>query len=449
MASVIVTPPSGISVEFRGGGRSQIAPDGSLLIEASPLHDALIVESYTPAWDGSRNGAVLNPGGAMPAAGYGLDARMGGLRRTAVPVAMMPGDALVIARSAPPSAPQVDWPTPLASATSRSVVEAMQLVMAVPYDPTAADLFRPTAIGRSQLACALRATHCSRRSVRVDNLPRLVRLDALPPIALAPHRDALAAFQGELFSGWSTDIATPGLQHLGYGSWLAACVSEIAVLLCSTLRTADKLDLAHLVVQAGIDLIGAFADDRQQSANGGHCGGRKALVMLAGILTGTPAATPDRFLGAGSPFVERWRYKMAPWWFNGTPAGAPWHAAWAFADAAAFSSSRSNGSMVALPPSQWGDPEDPQHQTWAWCVKHYMGQVVGADVGTGLAMRLLGRGADWSAAGTAFLEQWFQGPGPGVRAALEQAGIVVPWGTSYGVTAPPDWCAAAWRQVVG
>ena len=180
--------------------------------------------------------------------------------------------------------------------------------------------------------------------------------------------------------------------------------------------------------------MGAFADGRRQIPLGGHCAGRKALVVLCGHLLGVEAfADPTTIVGP--VFQEDLCYHARTWWWGG------WSAGWRYRLEVP-----GDGALLAQAPSTWGAVDATQHNTQAWMVAGYLPQVVGAQVGTALAMRLLGRTREWSTDGHAMVTQWMSGPPPQADAQLRGVGITLPWGTDYALSKGVGFCAAAWRR---
>lgn len=351
-----------------------------------------------------------------------------------LPQPVRPGDALVVLAR---GSGRGDYWSPPGSSRN---VEAMPVVF-VPY-AAGPGLLRPPAIGDGYAPRLYRQAPIPESAIRLGRLPRIVDVDRLgvdwsawgagkPDIPYLTK--LLGRFCGELWSGWGTADKTPDRQHPGYGSYLAAVVSQAMVQLCSTASDEAKLPLALAVAQWGIDLVGAFADSRRHDLGGGHCAGRLPLVIMAGHLLGIEEMANARFLVPGT-FQEDLAYVRGEWWFPG------WDARWRFQLGGI-----SDGSLCVSPPSTWGDPNSPTHSTWAWCFK-YITQVVGAQVGTALAMQLMGREDAIGRPMVRMVQQFMQGPPADARAQLVDAGLSIPWGTDYSLDRGAGFCAAAWRR---
>lgn len=392
--------------------------DGSWIVQV-PLSGAQVLEH--------TGGAALNVRGTNT-----TDVHTASL---ALPAAVVPCDALVVAT---PGTGRGDyWAAPGRSSCS----EAMAVVF-VPY-AVRGDLLRPPAIGSSWLSRYFRSVPIPERAVHVETLPTALVVSSLPVNWQAwgaaeptiPYLTGLLRrFAGECYDGWSTDTRTPDRQHPGYGSAYASVVSQALVQLCSTSSAEAKRPLALAVVQRGLDLVGAFADGRRQFALGGHCAGRKALVIACGHLLGVEALA-DPAAVVGPVFQEDQAYQPGDWWFGG------WKARWGYRGEAP-----GDGSLLGAPPGQWGAVDSTTHSSWAWMVSGYLPQVVGAQVGTAYAMRKLGRTGEWSTSADAMVAQWMEGPPPAARQQLQAAGLALPWSTDYALVRGAGFCAAAWRH---
>lgn len=329
------------------------------------------------------------------------------------------------------------------SAQARSACINAMAVVFVSYPVTGVPaLLRPPAIGNSWMARYLRSAPIYETQVNMSLLPSIVNVATLPVSwgtfgkaepTIAYLTALFAKFSGECYSGWSTDTRTPDRQHPGYGSDLASVVSQSLVQLCSLSSTATKTPLAMALVQWGLDLAGAFSDGRTGTPNGGHMAGRKALIVLAGHLLGVEQiANPTAALGP--VFHEDIRYAAGNWWSQ-----SGWSARWKFQTNYPY-----DGTMLGRSPATWGDVNAAGHDTWAWAFNGYFGQTVGAQIGTALGMRLLGRSAAMGANFDGMIDQ-FMGP---VRSQmitdLSAVGISIPWGTDYAIDRGLDFCMKAW-----
>jgi hypothetical protein len=403
-----------LSVTIEGLLGAAPCRDGSWIVRVPPTGARIVAHS--------GSGAMLNVRGTNTADVH--------TNHPTLPIAVVPGDALVVAKEG--IGRNGYWDVP-----GRSSCSAMLAVTFVPWDPVPG-LLRCPAIGNDLMTRFLRSLPLQEDRVAVDRLPSVVDVDALgidwtswgagkPTI---PYLTALLRpFSGEYYDGWATDTRTPDHQHPGYGTDNASVVSQALVQLCSTASAEEKRPLALAVVQRGLDLVGAFLDGRRNTANGGHAAGRKALIVAAGHLLGIEAMA-DPVSVVGQVFSEDDRYTANPWWFG-------WQAGWRFV---------SGTTPLADPPSTWGPVDAVNHDSFAWQINGYLGQTVGAQVGTALAMRLLGRTRQMGASFDGMVAQFMQGPPPWAEAQLHASGIAIPWGRDYSVSRGAGFCAAAWRQ---
>lgn len=413
-----------ITVEVEGHLAAVRCRDGGWLVQVPAAGASVVGYSSTEG----HAGAMLNVRGTNQ-----VDVHAATLP---LPCAIVPGDALVVASTG--SGRGGYWAVP-----GRSVCDEMMAVVFVSY-PVGPSLLRPPAVGNSWLARWFRSVPIPEAQVDLERLPAVVDVASLgvdwsawgaaePTIGYLTG--LLRPFGGECYDGWATDTRTPDHQHPGYGSAYASVVSQALVQLCSTAPAAAKRDLALAVVQRGLDLIGAWSDGRRTYPLGGHGAGRKALIVATGHLLGVELlADPTAIVGPR--FAEDAGYRAGSWWW-----GDDWSAVWAFRLEAPF-----DGRLLASPPAIWGPVDAAGHDSWAWMVAGYLPQVVGAQVGTALAMRLLGRTREMGVSLDAMVEQWMRGPPAEADADLRAAGIVLPWGRDYSMVRGAGFCAAAWRK---
>lgn len=312
---------------------------------------------------------------------------------------------------------------------ARSIIDTMLPIVCVPWAlprslssaTPVAPFFRPPCPGTGAMAQHLRSAPILKDRCKVDRLPRRIDWRAIPGAPTGAQLLRLFRdFHGELFDGWSTDTHTPGLQNPGYGTAWASAVSQALCYLCSTEPVEAKRQLAEAMVQWGLDLAAAFGDGRKNFASGGHMAGRLALIILAGhLIDGADAlltvrATAPMF---GATFMEDAAFQPSPErWRHSTPI-------------------------------DWENP-----QTWTTSQRqnqrNYMGQVVGAQIGTALAMRLLGRTAEMGPTHFETCRWWMtDSASSSIAAAFARNGVAQDWGKDYAMGFGSGTCAAAWRQV--
>lgn len=355
------------------------------------------------------------------------------------PERVVAGDALILASVRNPGERKEYWDAP-----GRSFCGRMAAFCFVPY-AVGEGLLRPPAIGDGILHRAfLRKTPILESQVNVGRLPSVIDVDRLdvdwsgwgagkPDISYLTA--LLREFGGECYDGWNTDTRTPDLQHPGYGVAYASIVSQAMLQLCSTAPIEQKRPLALAVVQRGLDLVGAWADGRRNHVVGGHCLGRKALIVATGHLLGIEAiANPNALLGKA--FAEDSLCVDGNWFFP------EWTARWAFNGGSASHT----GQSCELPPEMWGSVNDAQHTSWAWCVQGYLAPTIGASVGTALALRLLNRTAEMGPAFDRMVDQFMASPPSGVSARLSSIGINISWGRDHSLVRGAGFCSEAWRR---
>lgn len=343
----------------------------------------------------------------------------------ATAVELDPGEAAVFASRADlQAAPGSQWArASYWSQPGRSNIDEMLAVVCVPWPKQEEPVFRPPAIGTNLIAKFLRGTPIPVSRLRLDKLPQRIDLVALggsvPPVDY--FNRIFADFSGDIYDGWSTDTRTPDLQHPGYGTFLAGLVSQALVFLCSTESDVMKRPLAERLVQWGLDLAGAFGDGRDNSAvGGGHMASRKSLLMLAGhLLDASPLADPNSYVG--KVFMEDNAFTSRGWRHSVGAEGAA---------------------------GDWSEKRLWTAQTKT--AMSYCSQVTGAQVGTALAMKLMGLSTQMGVDYMAWMELWMSGaikPGHPVFDAYHINGMDVGAGQCYSVGGGAGMCAAAWRQV--
>lgn len=243
----------------------------------------------------------------------------------------------------------------------------------------------------------------------------------------------MGRFNGDYIDGWPVASYAPLTQHMGYGTFYAGQVSTALCVMCSTLPLEQRRLLAYAIVQRGLDQIGSICDGRVLYPLGGHCAGRKALIIVAGHLLKVEAFCHPSAFFPNTLQEDRGYFIKQPsaWWF-----GAGWTAGWAFNTSPGF-----NGDQLINHPSTWGDPNSPTHSTFGWCFR-YITQVVPAQVGTALVMKLMNRESEMGPM-CQMVRQWM-GPIPEAAATtLNQIYGTIPWGDDYAV--PFDFCATAYK----
>lgn len=319
--------------------------------------------------------------------------------------------------------------------------EALGIVV-VPYavDESEVDYrIRPSAIGNPSNAtiAAHRATEFLFNSRETDEIPSVIDIDTLPTTwgtfandrpAVADYQARFAGFCGELWTSWGVAGQLPSQQHPLYGRTMASLVSESLLMMVSTDDAARRKTLAFRMTQWGVDLYGAYVMGRDDQVDGGHYQGRKALVVLAGYFLGNSA-----MLNAGTTFSGKFNedeqfYEASPAWVWGWPYG--------------YKGRTEFPTNIADPIASWSTNPTIFYLTG------YFEHVCGTQLGTALAMSILGLTDEMGAAHYGMMAQWMEGPGATNLAAMatRDASLAsISWGTSYSAYNATEFAKAAWE----
>jgi hypothetical protein len=412
---IIVTKKS-ITASISGALSMAYAHNGNPVVQVGPNTK---VEWYSPAFQADANGSMLNIPGDNGKEIDKVNALADG------PLKVSAGDVLSITKSDSNNTPRVaNWPSTGYETRSR-VQEAMAIAF-VAYAPVEGQLF-PSPIGKATnpIVSFLRSQPILPNLVDLSKLQSVYDLSKftdMPGWALLER--VFSDYWMEGYNGWNTDTSTPSAQHPGYGRDVASFVSQALIYLNSTDPIENKKKLALSMVEQGLALAGAFADGRVHQANGGHMQGRKALLVLAGHLLDIPPMEDPNWLG--NIFQEGHMHRKEPgrtWWFG------EWDVFWRRASEFIH--------PCDMPPSRWSPNEK-------WAFQGYYWHACGSNLGTAMAMNLMGLK---KAMGSSFVEgiqQFMYGPPQSAKDELAQAGIEVPWGTDY----PHPWNGKGFQQQV-
>ena len=340
-------------------------------------------------------------------------------RVLSVPVTLVnAGDVLIVIAKTTQPGSRGTLPYP----PGRSKVSEMMPVVFVDWMPSPAYL-RPPALGTGPLANFLRSTPIPISALRLDSLPSVIDIDSLPvdwstwnhaKPTIATAEQIYGRFCGEVYSGWHTDEFTPDWQNVGYGREQASWASKASILLCSTAPPAAKATLARNMAQWGLDLYGAFIEGRKQQANGGHGNGRKALMIWLGHMLGLDAlCKPNELPFIGRAFAEDFQYSK----IGGVPR---WR----------YNSTGDNSADWVKDPSQW-----PSGLRWE--VQSYCQHCCGSQIGSALAMGLIGRRREFGDDISTVIE-WFMGQ--------PVAGVPIQFGADYSANGGEGFQSAAWQK---
>lgn len=386
--------------------------------------------------------ALNQPGNAS------MPAHASGLRE----VVMWPGDAL-LACSLQPMNRGLYWDPPMGSPVSE-----MMPIIAVDEDflPSfheQTDVLRPPALGRKDNPIVDFLRRNPIHATQMREPPQLLSLRNLNvPVTWGSEEPTaeyllrlLGGFQGDVVDGWATHLSAPYMQNPGYGSYYASVVGQALIRMISDDPIELRVQLARAICQAGIDLVGAWADGRTNDSNGGHMAGRRALIVASGWLLNAPWVNPSQYV-PGRTREERayWDSEMEgppPTTPNGGPASAWFFPGWRYG----LDLNNSFGRFMVRPPVEWTAQDHGQR----WLANGYAGPAVGADIGIALAMRLMGLEHQYGRAAIGMARQWMQGPPAEARQALVAAGVNMPWGEAFAVSRGRGFVEAVWNRCMG
>ncbi|NRA39405.1 MAG: hypothetical protein HRU15_14765, partial [Planctomycetes bacterium] len=157
----------------------------------------------------------------------------------------------------------------------RGPVQTVALLTAVTDIPRA-DAFRPAYCGswKQQL-------HVS--DIQRDRLPQLKNPGE--PADISRFRRAFDRPWIDHWSGWSARSLHPWENMPDYGREIADFLGMCSLLICTENFTEQHQDIFYNYMQIAIDLYGLTSSNKKLwHADGGHCLGRKAPILIAGHL---------------------------------------------------------------------------------------------------------------------------------------------------------------------
>lgn len=384
-------------------------------IEVKPLTNYIHLLNYN-SLDGSTGATVNTPGRRAP--------DIQGLRNVSPTTPINIGDVAIVASSLPGSGQCDD----------------MVSIHVVPFDPAPNHLTGP-AIGSAfnpinyWLRVQIPSGPIISDLISVDHLPSVINIDSLPVSwglygrgkpTLEWALEQLT-FCGDIGDQWGLTGMPINLMY-PYGREFSWRVSVMLLLLCSTLPKEQKKPLVTRLAQAAIDLWGAYLDGRVQETDGGHYQGRKAVVLAGLYILGI-----DKIHW---PLVLKGQYQEDLAYADLGPL--PWNPSWRYGW-------RGHSSQ----PHPWNQPLN----TWAshpgrpiWYGNNYLHAQVGTQIGTALAMKLMGLTEYMGKAHYGFVSQWMEGPNSSGATALAGLGILPPWGTDFTSDRASTFCAEAWKK---
>jgi hypothetical protein len=182
------------------------------------------------------------------------------------------------------------------SRPERKVTPTLQTaaVLTCVAEPPAPDAFRPPYVRGSKTA------HHRVADLDLRVLARLApTLDAPPIASVAPRFERLWL---DHFPEWTVRYSHPAANMPDYGREIAALVGSGALLLNTDQPPEQKRDLLIRMTQIGIDLHAAVRGGCRWQGQGGHGGGRKLPILLAGAVL-----HDETMLAIGRDYVSRRR----------------------------------------------------------------------------------------------------------------------------------------------
>lgn len=361
-------------------------------------------------------------------------------RQVSLPRRVYAGESLIVWSGAenPGSRGDYVWQ---AGGRPSSTDQAMPVVF-VSWTPTPDHLGPPALGGIGFWPVFFRGEGILKSQLRVDLLPRVIDPADLQGVPLAYVEGLFSRFSGDCYGGWATDQWTPDHQHPGYGRDVASSTSLAMLWLCANIPNEQKRRLAEAVAQWGFDLLGAYSDSppRHADVDGGHQCGRKAHVVVLGKLLGIEAISYiSTFMGPN--FQEDRACHLLPngagWWWN-----PDWKVTHSYKDKVADL----NGDCVTMPPSQWSGPNASAGGTQKWAVQGYTNPWAGTQIGTALAMKLMGLQEAWSPLGYRYIQQWMTPVPQAVLDQLSAASVRMDFGKDMSIFLGAGVQEKCWRK---
>jgi hypothetical protein len=378
--------------------------------------------------DRLRNGSMLNPP-TTTAVAYdsrirGHDARLA----ARLPVAMVPGDALVSSISLDKVQQNQVLPNPTRSTeTSPMRTYAVLTCLAEAVPP---DAFRPGYCDTN----ASTKIHLA-RDIRWGLLPQLRPADGMPDPAVVA-RMVQRPWIDHVYAWHSRELhASENMP--GYGREIGRAVSLAALMLCSDLPRKQKEPLALGLIQIGIDNWSVATRSVRGEAGGwpaagGFGNGRKLPIVMAALLLGDDQMSRIRALAAEASFGEDEHVEFGPSWTG---------AAVRFTGQYPLVGHRQidRGPYEHLPPDQWPGNNKTMSEGYRRCCTSICW------VGQALAVRILDARKLWDHdAFFAYVDRWMHEDDTAAVAEIQRVYPAFGAGIRQGRTQFDPWIDAMW-----
>lgn len=400
-----------------------------------------------------RNGAQLNVTGNVAIRQHGFDDRsaytfyratLDASRNGQIPYTFVLGDSMIVTESldAIDNANGVHrgyFP----SEVYRGCIKRMTAVVCTSTGPASANDLRPAAFGNATQKAATAWIPYATVQAGCALLPTRVQTAGWTGGAVG-HIGTQFLGDGAI-GGWTTEDIAPAEQNGGYGRPFNTNVSLDLAALVSDIGLANKYPIALGVCQAAVDIMTGLLSGRDLDAGGGHCQGRKSLIIMAGHILGIASYVDPAFTlaaaGFGALAFQEDQAYFPKVWANG------WTAGWRFHQPQPPGQYYPGleGVELAIKPDGWSqEPPSPYHTSMWFAMHGYYPDVHESSVGSALAMLEIGRKNE---VGINFVEsarQYNRGPSAGYIAAMASAGVSPDFGTSHSdksAAIPQGWCA--------
>jgi hypothetical protein len=249
------------------------------------------VSSQSPAWDGEKHGAMVNPSSSAAVQGYesraGLGFAYSAPVRETFPLDLVAGDSLVSV---------MGRDTPAVGGGASYISRAA--VLTVLASPPSANSFRPPYVNSTK-------TLWSVEDVDYSLLPNLALPSGSSAINMSRqseyfnrvwlHHGNLQTYNANIHpTEHGSTTGYPADTHYKMGQMLVACMAAIPA--------ATKRSIVNRVIQYGIDCQAMMSDNGHTwSRQGGFGAGRKGPILLAKALLGESWTLPYYVSGSSGP----------------------------------------------------------------------------------------------------------------------------------------------------